>query len=239
MTDNPAPFTGFSVSNDRLIPVPGQFFSELLPMVDNLNELKVILYMFWRFDQMEGHFRYLTREEFAQDERFMHSLHSEFPIALEVLDTALVAAVERGALLSVELETNETPQVYYFLNSPRGRAALQAIHGGEWRPVVPGSLPAETLAAAPNIYRLYEQHYGPLTPMIADALRDAEATYPPSWIEDAMRIAVEHNKRSWRYTAAILKRWQEEGRHGRKDRPGSEKDRRKYVEGEFADFVEH
>ena len=75
--------------------------------------------------------------------------------------------------------------------------------------------------------------------MIAEALRDAERTYPALWIEDAVRIAVENNIRNWRYVAAILNRWQAEGRDDRKDRRDSEKDRRRYIEGEFADFIEH
>ena len=58
-------------------------------------------------------------------------------------------------------------------------------------------------------------------------------------LEDAMRIAVERNKRNWRYTAAILKRWQEEGRDERKNRQDTEKDRRRYIEGEYSDFIEH
>jgi hypothetical protein len=58
-----------------------------------------------------------------------------------------------------------------------------------------------------------------------------------------MRIAVERNKRTWRYVAAILERWQREGRHDKKeapkDRPDVAEDRRKYIQGEFSDYVEH
>jgi DNA replication protein DnaD len=53
-----------------------------------------------------------------------------------------------------------------------------------------------------------------------------------------VRIAVENNKRSWSYVNAILRRWQEEGRH-EQDRGDTEKDRRGYFEGEYADFIEH
>jgi DnaD/phage-associated family protein len=91
----------------------------------------------------------------------------------------------------------------------------------------------------PNAFQLYEEHIGPLTPMIAETLRDAEKTFPARWIEDAIRIAVENNVRRWNYVAAILRSWQEGGRDDRKDRRDSEKDRRRYVEGEFSDFIEH
>lgn len=73
----------------------------------------------------------------------------------------------------------------------------------------------DELGAAPpltgEIYKLYEGNIGPLTPMIANALRDAEDTYAFDWISDAIRLAVENNKRNWRYCEAILKRWQVQG----------------------------
>ena len=75
--------------------------------------------------------------------------------------------------------------------------------------------------------------------MIAETLRDAEETYPASWIEEAIRIAVENNVRNWRYVQAILEDWRTRGRDEREDRGDSEKARRRYIEGEFADFIEH
>ena len=94
-----------------------------------------------------------------------------------------------------------------------------------------------------NIFRLYEENIGPLTPLIAETLGEAEDTYPAEWIEDAIRIAVQSNKRTWRYVAAILERWQREGRHDKKepskDRSDTEEPHRKYVEGQFSDFIEH
>ena len=78
---------------------------------------------------------------------------------------------------------------------------------------------------------------------MADALKEAEETYPADWIDEAMRIAVEKNKRNWRYVNAILERWQREGRNAAKKSPKIDEtlteDRRRYVEGEFSDFVEH
>jgi len=39
----------------------------------------------------------------------------------------------------------------------------------------------------PNIFKLYEENIGPLTPLIADALKDAEKTYPPEWVPKPWR----------------------------------------------------
>ncbi|GAC1380150.1 MAG: DnaD domain protein [Ktedonobacteraceae bacterium] len=64
----------------------------------------------------------------------------------------------------------------------------------------------------PNIFVLYEQNIGLLSPLIADQLKDAADQYPPEWIEAAFREAVQHNKRKWSYISAILRRWETEGR---------------------------
>ncbi len=64
----------------------------------------------------------------------------------------------------------------------------------------------------PNIFVLYEQNIGLLSPLIADQLRDAAEQYPPEWIEAAFREAVQQNKRKWSYISAILRRWETEGK---------------------------
>jgi len=141
-------------------------------------------------------------------------------------------AVKRGSILQVQRDSD----VYFLLNSPRGRAVAQAIASGSWTPEVTDStVPFER----PNIFRLYEENIGPLTPLIADALKDAEETYSAEWIAETIDLAVRNNKRSWRYCEAILKRWKEEGRGEKQDRRDPEKDRDKYIKGEYADYIEH
>ena len=71
---------------------------------------------------------------------------------------------------------------------------------------------------------------------IVESLREAEASYPRAWIEDAMRYAVERNARNWRYVKKVLEGWQQEGRsletnerdHGR---------HRKYPTGKWKDYI--
>ena len=147
--------------------------------------------------------------------------------------------LEQNVLLSATVQTDDGEDLLFFLNTPKGRSAVQSIQRGEFR-IEGNQHPSIGLAPEPpNIYRLYETNIGPLTPMIAEALGEAEDTYPDAWIEEAFRIAVENNARNWRYIAAILKRWQEEGRHDEKDRRDSEKTRRKYIQGELSDYIEH
>jgi DnaD/phage-associated family protein len=225
-------FQGFPEGKVRLTPIPAPFFSELLPEIDQLGELKLTVYVFWRLDHLEGTFRYLRWTDLAGDARFMAGMGATPPEAQFALKEALDRAIERGTLLRAAIDLEDGEEDLYFLNSPKGRAAVQGIARGEWRPSGQAQLPVELGMERPNIFRLYEEHIGPLTPMIAESLREAEETYPYQWIEDAVRTAVENNKRSWRYAEAILRRWQEKGRDERKDRRDTEKDRRRYAEWE-------
>ena len=63
----------------------------------------------------------------------------------------------------------------------------------------------------PNVYEMYENEIGMLTPMIADVIGEAIDEYPEDWFAPAIRIAVERNARNWRYVEAVLKRWKIEG----------------------------
>jgi DNA replication protein len=46
-------FAGFPKGNLRFTPVPSLFFSELLPIIDDIDELKVTLYCFWLVGQRD------------------------------------------------------------------------------------------------------------------------------------------------------------------------------------------
>jgi len=227
-----ASFIGFPSGKVRMTPVPAQFFSELLPAIDHLGELKATLYAIWFLARLEAPVRYLTLEDFTGDERLVQGLGQK------ELISGLERAVQRGTLLRVDLDGGGPQDTLFFLNTPRGRAAVKAIQDGTWRPRVEEHPPVSLDVERPNIYRLYEENIGPLTPLIADMLREAEQTYRSEWIEEAIRIAVQNNVRRWRYVEAILRSWQEEGRDG-VNRRDAEKDRRRYIEGEFADFIEH
>ncbi|MRR32170.1 DnaD domain protein, partial [bacterium] len=126
----------------------------------------------------------------------------------------------------------------YFLNSPHGRAAAEGFSRGEW---TLDDFAANEISLAmerPNIFEMYEKNMGPLTPIISQTLQDAEKEYPAEWIEEAIRTAVLKNVRNWRYVEAILRSWKEKGRD-ETNRRDTQEDRRKYIEGEFADFIEH
>jgi len=233
-----SPFAGFPSGKVRFTSIPAPFFSELLPEIDQLGELKVTLYALWFLDRQEGQARFITYQDFANDSRLMKGLGTTTEAACDALRNGLERACQRGTLIRALAEGQDAEKAFYFLNSPRGRAAVKAWQQGKWSPDQTSHLPAALAIERPNIFILYEQNIGPLTPMLAETLQQAEQEFPADWIEDALQIAVQNNVRRWRYVDAILRSWKEKGRHG-PDRRNSEEDRRRYIEGEFADFIEH
>lgn len=238
MSDRMRGFAGFSAGKTRLTPLPDQFFEELLPAIDDLNELKATLYVMWAAARKTGRFRYVERAELDNDDHFLQGLPRSGLTMMEALDQALEAAVARGTLLRVVGTQADSERQFFFLNSPLGREAVQAIEAGDWTPAE-ASQGASLKAGRPNIYRLYEQNIGMLTPLLAESLKEAEDHYPEEWIEDAVRIAVVNNARSWRYIQAILEEWETKGRNEREDRRDPEASRRKYTGGKFSEFIEH
>lgn len=226
-------FDGFAPGKTKLIRLPAAFFTDLLPAIDDADELKLILYCFWVLEQRDGCYRYLRRADFTAPEMPFHDAAR--------LEAALAQALQRGTLLTVDVEGRAGPEPLYFLNTANGRTAVQLVVQGRWRPG-DADHPVEVLPDRPSIFQLYEENIGALTPLIADALRDAVQTYPEGWIAEALQVAVERNARNWRYVRAILDRWEKEGKddesgHGPAG-ADSEESRRRYISGEYADLIE-
>ena len=237
-------FAGFSTKRNRLVPVPDAFFTELLPQIDNLSELKVTLHLFWLLYHRQGLPKAIARSELDEDAALLRSLKTvrgPRP-AHDYLRDGLERAVARGTLLSLSVsELGGKVERWYFLNTPASREALGRAEGQQ---SVEEMLPVHEVKLVrvqrPNIFTLYEQNIGPLTPLVADELREAELEYPPAWIEEAMRQAVEYNKRNWRYVHGILRRWQTEGRGNGIDsrRVEQEGDPARYRRGKYGHLVE-
>jgi len=219
-------FQGFS-DKETFTQLPDPFFHQLLNEIEDLAELKVTVYVLWRFAHMESRSRSLRVSEIQADQAFMAGLENG------QLEAGLEKAVQRGSLLRVDNEAGG----FFFLNSPRGRAAADALQKGGVRSAArQGSNPP---VERPNIFILYEKNIGPLTPHFADSLKDAEKVYSPVQIEEAFSEAVKRNKRSWKYVEAILRNRKEEMDAKEQTARDTEEDRRKYFEGKYSDFFKH
>ncbi len=221
-------FPGFPDGKLKTTPLPEPFFTELLPLIDHLAELKLTLYAFWRLSVKDGHYRFLRRDDFTADEAFMRGLAPIARQAEDLLDEALERAEARGTLLHVMIEDAQAVQNLYFMNTTKGREAVEKLTHGEWRPTETTTTVVTLSQMRSNIFRLYEQNIGPLTPMVAEELRDLEHTYAAGWIEDAIRIAVKNNVRRLKYIMAVLARMKSEGRYEQETRVDSEEYARQY-----------
>lgn len=207
-------FSGFPAGKVHLTPIPAPFFTELLPEIDHLGELKIVLYAMWILDRQEGTIRYFTLADCLADARLMNGFGATPQVARPKIEEALERAVTRGVLLRIGGQDGKAEGHLYFLNSPRGKAAIEALRMGEWAPAELERVAPALEIERPNIFKLYEDNIGVLTPMISEMLIEASQTYPEDWIEDAIQSAVENNVRRWRYVEAILRSWKERGRHG-------------------------
>ena len=223
-------FSGFPKGKTRITPVPNLFFSELLPFIDDIDELKLTLYCFWRLGLKEGELRYLSHNELEMDKILVDSFKEP---SIHALNQALERACARGTLLHVTVAmTTDKEEHYYFLNTPKGRMAVDSIDKGDWTPKNDPDNPISVSIERPNIFSIYEQNIGALTPLMADKLLQAEKDFPDFWLREAIRLAVENNARSWSYVDAILNRWKREGKDSQygKGKSDTEKTRRKYLE---------
>ncbi|HLO15497.1 MAG TPA: DnaD domain protein [Anaerolineales bacterium] len=210
-------FKGFTES-ETFSQLPDAFFHQLLHEIDEAAELKVTLYFLWRLEHMDGPFRALCESDFDV---------KELGLSADEIRSGLEKAVKRGSMLKSQHEAD----VFYFLNSPRGRAAAEAFAQGRWRE---SAQIVSTPLERPNIFRLYEENIGPITTVSADWLEDAEKTYSGEWVAEAIEEAVISNVRKIRYIESILKDWKENGRAkkqgGRDDKKSSKQNLDRKIE---------
>lgn len=220
-------FAGFPPGKNPYTPLPEQFFTALLPEIDDIGELKVTLHLFALLYRKRGTPRCASDRELLADPQLRRTLRRQGdprPVE-ERLRAALDAAQARGTLLRVRVRVDDEIVNWYFFNTDRSRRAVAQLLQGEESPELLLDLEGPVGAAGevqrialeverPNIYVLYEQNVGLLPPLLVEELREAEERYPYEWIEEAFRLAVQQNKRRWRYINAILKRWETDGKEG-------------------------
>jgi len=195
------------------IPVPDSLFTQALPKIQDLTELKVVLYVAYLTTRKPVH-PHADAIGVTYKELKAESCRLSAKLGEETLRQALDLAVEHGALLHSTLNINGMFEDVYTLTID--------------------SRQPTTI----NIFALYEQNIGMITPMIAEELKEAEKLYPLQWIEEAFKEAVTLNKRSWRYIARILERWASEGKDSGEYKRDLKKDGPdKYIKGRYGHLV--
>lgn len=225
-----AAFDGFSTEN--LVPLPAEFFTNVLPCITSAAEMKVTLHLFWLVSRQRGRAKRVSWETLLADATLTQGFHTLSPLRppTEVLEEGLRCAVERGTLLHVVSAEAGRAVNWYLVNTNANRAWVERHGGTKLEPVEPAPPPP------PTIFTLYEHNIGVLTPMLVEELREAGTKYPALWLEEAVRAAVEANIRNWRYIRRILERWEADGKETPTHRSEPAFDLRKYTSGKYAAF---
>ena len=152
--------------------------------------------------------------------------------------------MEHGWILLAEIVIDQQKKSIGFLNNTRGQAGIEAIQNGTFTLAAVKRQLTGRITQPPDIFKTYEENIGLITPIIADSLKDLEATYTPEWVTEAIQTAVKNNARNLRYIEVVLQNWQEEGKHVGTDRRRRKKtseqyDPEGYTDGEFSDFIDH
>jgi len=234
-------FEGFP-GRSEFTPLPNAFFSDVLPRITDISELKVSLYMMAMLYRKKDYPRFVTFSELLKNTGLVNGLKGLGESTEATLRDALKMSTDRGTLLHLSADNGEGTEDIYFLNNDAGRQAVAKIGSGELKltglkvklPEFAG--PEE----ASDIFVLYEQNIGMLTPMIAEELKEIEKLYPGNWIAAAFKEAVLYNKRNIRYISKILENWVAEGRSdGTHQRHPKKTDSDRFIKGKYGHMVQH
>ncbi|MFC1979376.1 DnaD domain-containing protein [Chloroflexota bacterium] len=231
-------FAGFPVRM-QFTSLPNIFFSSLLPEIDDIAELKTTLHIIYSLYRKRGYPRFVTYSELLGNKSLMNSLKKEDGPPDKVLRNALEMATKRKTILHLVLDKDGTTESVYFLNTEQNRQVVAKIQNDELRlsGLKAGEQPYVETEEQPDIFTLYEQNIGMLTPLIADELREAERLYPENWIRDAIKESVNQGAHKWSYISAILERWSAEGKSDGTYQRDSKADPDKYIKGKYGHMV--
>jgi DnaD/phage-associated family protein len=208
---------------DHAIPVPRSFFERHLTRIRDLAALKVLLTIYERVAPFNVAEQFVAEDALFADRPLQDGLRwtatTRPPLA--EIRRGIDLLVAHDAIVRICVEDDEDASYWLMPKEPENVACLNAIiHGERPFPLRSSDVTAQPRVAIerPNVFRLYEQNIGMLTPLIADQLIEAIELYPERWIEDAIGEAVSLNRRNWRYIQRILQRWETEGRGDETDR---------------------
>src|SRR5215467_14304095 len=109
-------FAGFPPGKNPYIPLPEQFFTTLLPEIEDIGELKVTLHLFWLLYRKYGDPRCASDRELLADPQLRRALRRQGdPRPFEErLRGALEAALAHNILLRVRVRVDGEVVTWYF-----------------------------------------------------------------------------------------------------------------------------
>ncbi len=202
-----APFEGFP-GIGKATAIPNVFYSAVLPAMREPGDLLAFLWVARLVRERTGEARFVTADQVWAIPAAATAFEA-LAAGRESLERGLAACAELGALLALDLAGGGRQETVYFVNDPASRRAVARARGGDLE-LRPGAIAYEPAPVRPpNIFRLYEEHIGTITPLVAERLLAAAEQHPQHLVESAFREAAERNIRNWKYIERILQNWSE------------------------------
>lgn len=215
-------FEGFP-SKVLCTPIPDPVINSLLETITDLAELKVVLRGIFLSHQQKSFPPAVPVEALLSDGVLIRGLSDAESNPHSAILRGLQSAVYRNIFKLFNIETSGVARSMFLLNTDSSRRWLS----GNKDVIILNKLPEaisinENVSPYPklqksNIFVLYEDNIGTISPMLAEELKLAEQEYNYDWVQEAFQIAVNQNKRNWGYISAILRRWATEGRDDKRE----------------------
>ena len=199
-------------AGQAVLPVPVQFFSEILLNIEDEAELRVALYIWYAITRKVGGQRFVLESDIRNDPLLINWFTHKG--GTEKLSNSIDLTRKRGLFIGAELPNND------FVLLPNDEAGQRLLNRFIMNSEVlhhqahsTELLKKQSLSTRSPVAIKYEQEIGVITPSIATTLQDSESRYPVDWILEAISVAAESNARSWRYIQTVLENWQKNGRN--------------------------
>lgn len=223
----------------QFTPVPNLFMNMLMPGMDS-PELKCMLYIFQTIYGKKGTPRFATLSELLSNPSLTSGLPQAGKSVEQQIKEALDSAITRGAIISIKVMQEGKQESLFFLNTSSEREAVEQIKSGILKlPKMEIVKTAVKPVEQKNIFTVYEENIGMLTPLTSEEIKDALTQYPEEWLRDAILEAVNANKRNWRYIERILERWTSEGKKDGTHQRDNQKDNPdKFTQGAYGHLIQ-
>ena len=168
-------FDGF-IGNAEVTPVPNQFFTTVIQNIQDINELKLVLHVFWLVNRRRGYPRIITSKELLSDNILLKGIATKADKQDGAVKEALNSAVKHGILLHLGIHKEDIYEDAYLINSEPNREFVARVRKNELQ-ISDFKLEEKEVVRPlpqPNIFSLYEENIGLLTPMIVEELKEAE-----------------------------------------------------------------
>lgn len=203
-------FSGFP-GIGRATAIPNLFFETVLPTLASPAAVLAFLWVARLVQERDADARCVSAADVwasAAARRTFENIAGGRP----GLETGLEQCVASGALLALESTRTGAAETLFYVNNPPSRRSLARMRSGQ-AALGAVTAPAEPdRPARPHLFRLYEDHIGTITPLVADRLTEIAEAHPAEWIEDAFREAALRGVRNLRYVERILENRVQEGR---------------------------